>query len=905
MDQIKFNSLVMNYLDQNENWTKEADVYGKEDDVVRQSEFRKYMLEHFDGWDGTETVKKQKDLINKFWTSINVSQKLDGGKKSKLSEDEIERIGQLKAATSTVQSVVSTYMSSASLNRLAAGGCDINTLNLQNNIVEALNSKAQDFVKAAYNVEHCSEKNGSFDKYLNKLNALLNEAGITNIAKGSVPTEEGWASKYLQNYLNGIIPKEANKQVALISASTMLQNHPAGCWDLKGIEDRCNGYNPNEDKQLQGYINKIISDYATKPNENGTYKTGAEVATAIEKLIYTYAKSAGYTSDSSDTAAALNNLKNNYGIDLTQSLNNWQKAALEQKLKTTIEDELKGTYNDYKDIYDSAINDYVKNKVATMTPADFNFGAHINHTGTDTSQFTGTYASFDAYKDFEASDAGKKAIYTVNIYTTLNSLNFTAAGLTADLQDKLTGENAKWYQKKLDPIIEEVVAKLMDDKDLNLEAELVKAIKAHLADFYTGGLSDMKVDEMLSVYQNLYTAAEETSKTDVDAALQAHKDAAIKLLDGIISKGDQYKETVESVLGSDWKAEINGCETPSKILEKLGLTNNNGTLTKVSGGLMASTAALIDAKYLTVATFAIGDGTKNDDGTWKDQDSISLPAGISKTLTMNTVFNNGNDQIESSSMKNVRYEATNKPAGLEVTITDNKITLKSSTEIKSGKLTLAVIVDGHKVDQRVIDVSAEAFDKSKLIEKGGSMQHVDSNCVVLGGGVANGTKITYCNLKDLYNNNAVINLFQDWDETYLENKNKKKITDRLSSLINGIKAVLTGLDNDILTKACDNVYAKLVSDAYINDSGYSDAVNDTCGVWDTHQGYEGDDQTTMIAHLMRTGIYAKDGSVNNSYKDKILVTSLDEKGLNDWSICVNFKNLVDYILAEYQNLLGA
>lgn len=426
-------------------------------------------------------------------------------------------------------------------------------------------------------------------------------------------------------------------------------------------------------------------------------------------------------------------------------------------------------------------------------------------------------------------------------------------GVSKNLADKIANDARyiKQYQEIISSVIDKVTGGELSKDDV--QNYIIEEIKSNLEAFYPNGLSDMSLDEMATVYKTLESAA--ASEKDNDKSLAAFRSAAIKYCDALSSLGDdEFKEALKDVFGSDdYKATINKMY-PSEIKTKMA-------------ALIAKVAEIGDVREMTIT------------GWGELKDEYSMQAGTIRSFKLGANIQTKNGATVTDS---ITYKATsNSGANISFDSAGNMV-ITAPDNVTSDTITVSAYVRGKKIEpSKKITVKYTynpASDIKKVTGWGGATS-VDLNTI----GTNNNGTLTDSSFADLYNNNGIIQL----RSIRAENRNsnfsaqKENIRASLNALGENVIAALktAGLDGTLLKKAVDQVVTQYISNgaaSYSRDKGsskYGSMCNKTVGVYQEEKP-----KNTIV-----------DVTTSNTFK----VTHL---------YSVSFKDFVDNVLAEYNNL---
>ncbi len=483
------------------------------DGVVTKTEFRKFLeandfdFKSLDGWNGEKATKSENDLINNFWKTINTNTST-----SKIKGTKVRNSAALDA--NEQQTVMNKIIASEELDAF------METVEIPSFV------SGQDTVK---------------QEIKENLMSLIEK----NILK---PTAKELDRSVLTEFLETNFSKIKNQAVAEQYASECM---------AENLGDAAKEYNYKygDDATLKNMINKLFKNLSEETEES-------EIQEAIENLVKGYLATAGLgDADDIPVGRRAANAEDGtledvdpvsadavwYAPSNNSNLNDLQKAVLETTLKKTFDAVVKSYGSDYEaypELFDKAVADFITETVKNAK--------------------NGTFEAVKAYgkTEFEASEAGKKCLKTVEVKNIISSeelFNKISTELTGSLGVYIAENRA--YLTAMTKIENEIIEKAINgdfgepiDKGQVLEA-MVKEIKAHVTEFYENGLGDTDLDSLNKTYETMREAA--VAESDGDKSLKAQREAAIKYCDALAGRNTKFKEVVETVFGQDYKATIN------------------------------------------------------------------------------------------------------------------------------------------------------------------------------------------------------------------------------------------------------------------------------------------------------------------------------------------------------------
>lgn len=629
----------------------------------------------------------------------------------------------------------------------------------------------------------------------------------------------GGANGDLNAILNATYQTIANEQTALYCAVEYQETLKDGI--LKDYPE----YKVADDKTLDALIKEYIKT------------VGADVdAKQIREDIISIMDSYLQTADIGDGGAyAIEDL----GYDGTK-LNDLQVAVITATIKKDLAEEAK-KYEGYEEEFNKAVQQFIDEKIKKG----------------------GTFEELKgAATEFANSKYKEQLDNTVTINTTYRDVTEDSdfyAKLIEEFGETLAkkiAQNDRYIQAYKD-IINDVAAKVnAGEMTMDEVADyIIKQISANLEKFFANGLGDMTIEELNSTYDKLAAAADE--QKDDEASLQQHRDAAIKYCDALAKKGDEFKNLIKEVFGTnDYKTTINSL-LPGEIQDLMD-----------------------DLKTKALDTITKIEGSKATDCTWnnaiKTQNTAETGSSLSINVGANINLADGSTTAPDSYQATIVKGAGN---GAEVSILNNGVmTVKTPNIADNMTIEVYAIKDGEKVGEPItIQIKVEENAASiinRVTDWGGAKsEHLETI------GVNQGQQVTSSDFASLYNGDAMIQL--EYNESSKGwNERKDLVKTRLTSLGNHIISALTtaGLDKAKLTKATNTVVNKYMS----SHVSYK---------WSSGSGSEG----------------SLRNKVNTKFKENAdarhsIVEVYDKTGTDSHIFAVSFKDFVDDIIAEYNKL---
>lgn len=877
-----------------------ADANG--DGAVTKTEFRKFLEENdfdfsaLDGWNGEKAAKSENDLINKFWASINTNSaktKIKGTRvrnSAALDEKEQQAILNRLEAEERLQEFVANLKIPSFIDNQAACRQEI-----QEKLMALVES---DILKKG--------------KDLSTLSALLEENAPLIRNQVSANT---YASECMAEYMGDLARDYNYKYADDKTLNTMIKNL------VKKMDADV------DESEIQEAIEDLVKGYlaTAKIGDGGIPAAGRTDSTEGEEI------EEGISAD----AVWYNPTENS-------PLNDLQKAVLETELKASIEKVVTGyaDYEAYKDLYDKAASDFI---AETLKNAKY-----------------GTFESVKAYgkAEFENSEIGQKLLKTVQIKKLVGSDKFTKAisnELTKTLADYIN-ENRR-YLKAMATVENEVLEKAMNGEygepidESKIIADIVKYVKAHIAEFYTNGFGDMDLETLNKTYDIMKESA--VAEKDAEKSLTLQREAAIKYCDNLVARSNKFKEEITRIIGEDYKSVINSM-MPSEINEKISKLKSR---VLELGDAKSMTLDLAAWSSTNLTTKVIRSNTGNVDLETVRQSALNyLPSGgilgavyyitrlrvfdaksVDEILDIMSGFNNWQapegitSKTESSIAVTVRPGATTTfniaaegnfkdKNGKAMSVTSDRITYKSSNSIATvdaqGKVTItggkagtsydvtiSVLVDGVEVSTMVVKVKCElgVVGTDVLLDSisgWGNNANNPENLKILelrdGDSCNYDNSVTSKSLKDLYNSNAIVKLY--YGSTADTDSLIKSTFGSLLGMIVSAFSTIDGINTTALEQARQQVF-----DQYTNPDTYSCEYSffpsyRFIGSFDD-DGYGEYDTINNLAWNMRDG--------NNGYHRIAISRNDDEMGAGKQSAAgVRIRDVVDDLIAAYNSLIS-
>ncbi len=654
--------------------TWQNEVDSNGDGTIIKSEFRAFMEENFE-WDGETTEDGKNDLINQFWQNIDTNRNA-----SKISGTKFKNANALdKNEVTNMENRIEMY--------------------------EILNEYTSTLTAPSI-ISSSSEWKKSVSEGL----AALVEAYI----------KEGKPAEELLAYLEESAPTIMNKATADYCATEYLS---------ATMSDVVNeyGYAYASDNTLQSMIDNYIKTLAGDEDAES-------IKTTVTSIIDAYMATAGLADESPIDLSE-------YGYTVTENsaLNDLQKCIVQKKLEDNLEaikDEEK--YEEFSEIYDSAVNEFISNTLANAKFSDF-----------ETVQEYGIedFKATKSYQDIETTIEVKDVLQGDELH------NIISTNISESFADKIQKDGR--YFDAYDELEAEAIKKAKaGDFDVDgafNSTELINWFAAELEDkmveFYPNGLGDMPLTELNIVYDKLAESA--LKETDDDKSLSQSREAAISYCEALIAKGDKLSEAVTNIFGADYKSQINSLY-PSEIAEKIS--------------------------DLKEKALEIGDISTFTIENWGEiPTDVSIAQNDVKNYQLNTSVQNGDNSISSDRITYKVSVSGNATASID----NNTLTITGGSNNGYTTVTVSLLVDGVELGEQTIKVKtiSESFDWGSMTET--------YNGVIARNGEARGSNGNI-SLQEAYNNTACLILngtngefTKNWSDTINSSKT------RLADFING------------------------------------------------------------------------------------------------------------------------
>ena len=723
---------------QGQDWTKVADKeYGNSDGSLIKAEFKDYMNAE---WNGEEMgLTLTDDLINKFWRKIDTNTSTDVIKGTNsirnynaLDDKEVENLGKRIEAYQQFNEYVDMTVQSPGV--FTSSDAEWRTA-----VIDELMIHLEDWINNGFQ--------GDMAEYLEQFR--------TNIENKY--TAEFCASEYQNELLQSVLKDYPDYKVGDDSTLTDL---------------------------LENYVKNLESMEGTVDPET--------IKSDVRAIIDAYFATAGLGEGS--------------GYDLSQvgyepkegdKLNDIQKEVLSAKLRENLADITSDeNYEEFKALYDAAINAYIEETVSATKFGDFESVMNMG------------------LEEFKETDAYKKLMVRIEASSIIGELeegndfyNAIVDTLGQSLADDLVIDH-KFIGSAYDDIINEALNKcqngefMTEDGKIDKEALLeyvTTELAINLNSIYQNGYSDMPLKELNNLYDKLYDTAMNIADNEPETANTMIRDAAISYCDALVQKGGSLKNAVIEIFGEDYKAFLND--------------NNNriSTIVEKMNELKEAVLEIGDASTYTIASWTGIEG------------SYRMTTGTSMEISPEAQIMNGTTPIETS---RITYSASIISGNATISGDTPPFTITSGES--EGQLTVQVcaMVDGIQVGEpfTVKITVKEASLEDATWRSGDSTSNIEAYGIPNAGG-----QITNYSFQDLYNYDAKIRLHIKMDKAKRNNNwetERQTVINRLTELGNYIKNALidAGFDGNILASVIPNVVSNYTStcDSHTNNKGTSE-----------------------------------------------------------------------------------
>lgn len=494
---------------QGQDWTKVADKeYGNSDGSLIKAEFKDYMNAE---WNGEEMgLTLTDDLINKFWRKIDTNTSTDVIKGTNsirnynaLDDKEVENLGKRIEAYQQFNEYVDMAVQSPGV--FTSSDAEWRTA-----VIDELMLHLEDWINNGFQ--------GDMAEYLEQFRTDIENKY----------TAEFCASEYQNELLQSVLKDYPDYKVGDDSTLTDL---------------------------LENYVKNLESMEGTVDPET--------IKSDVRAIIDAYFATAGLGEGS--------------GYDLSQvgyepkegdKLNDIQKEVLNAKLRENLADITSDeNYEEFKALYDAAINAYIEETVSATKFGDFESVMNMG------------------LEEFKETDAYKKLMVRIEASSIIGELeegndfyNAIVDTLGQSLADDLVIDH-KFIGSAYDDIINEALNKcqngefMTEDGKIDKEALLeyvTTELAINLNSIYQNGYSDMPLKELNNLYDKLYDTAMNIADNEPETANTMIRDAAISYCDALVQKGSELENAVTEIFGDDYKTYLNDSNNRlSTIIEKM------------------------------------------------------------------------------------------------------------------------------------------------------------------------------------------------------------------------------------------------------------------------------------------------------------------------------------------------
>lgn len=741
------------------------------DGTVIKSEFRAFMEDNFE-WDGETSEAGKNDLINAFWQNIDTNRST-----SKIKGTKFKNANALdKDEVASMENRITMY-------------------EILNEYTSTLNAPSV--------VSSASEWKKSVTE------------GLSALVETYI--KEGKSSEELLAYLEESAPLIMNKATADYCATEYMSSV------MSEIVNEY-GYAYASDTTLQDMINNYVQSLTGEENAD-------TIKSTVTGIVDAYMATAGLAEENSVDLSQ-------YGYNITENsaLNELQKSVVKKKLEDNLEAiKEEADYNNYSEIYDNAVNEYI---TTTLSNAKFSDFEAIQDLGIE---------------DFKATKQYQNIETTIDVKTALQGdelYNILKESVSESFANKIKNDGR--YFEAYTQVQEKAVEKAIDG-DFNVDGALdttalinwvAEELAKNLSNFYENGLGDMPINDLNIMYDQLAAAA--AKESDDTESLAQSRQAAIQYCDVITAKNSpQLSEAVKEIFGDDYASAINQLY-PSEITEKMT-------------ELKAKAVEIGDVSEFTVSSWS---------GLPADNTVIGLNStekyNISATL----------DTMGSTQARQISYSLVSVSGGTATCSELGELTITGGST--SGYITVkvAVLADGVTVGTKTVSLQCKAT-ASSIVNNigsdswGGSSEHLEVYGLL---GVSDGkTQVTSQSFTDLYNNNAVIMLHRDNNNDTETDLVKGRLKELCGYIVNALSS--QGLDKYKLVSAANEVIDSLMSNYYLKGTSKDNTEKEALG--------------TRVSDKIKNG--EMDG----------VVKFTDKKRKDYQVNMVSFKELVDLILNAY------
>ena len=644
---------------QGQDWTKVADKeYGNSDGSLIKAEFKDYMNAE---WNGEEMgLTLTDDLINKFWRKIDTNTSTDVIKGTNsirnynaLDDKEVENLGKRIEAYQQFNEYVDMTVQSPGV--FTSSDAEWRTA-----VIDELMLHLEDWINNGFQ--------GDMAEYLEQFRTDIENKY----------TAEFCASEYQNELLQSVLKDYPDYKVGDDSTLTDL---------------------------LENYVKNLESMEGTVDPET--------IKSDVRAIIDAYFATAGLGEGS--------------GYDLSQvgyepkegdKLNDIQKEVLSAKLRENLADITSDeNYEEFKALYDAAINAYIEETVSATKFGDFESVMNMG------------------LEEFKETDAYKKLMVRIEASSIIGKIeegndfyNAIVDTLGQSLADDLLIDH-KFIGSAYDDIINEALNKcqngefMTEDGKIDKEALLeyvTTELAINLNSIYQNGYGELSVGELNNIYNNIFdTAINDVANTDADKAEQMIRDAAISYCSTLINKGEEFKTAVETVFGSDYETYINNPQN--------NISDINDKIAELSDIVVDIKEAIDSRKIEVLWNSALKD--------------MEMGTGTSKTLQIGNIQAKDGYNLEAIDTSKITYTAEVTSGDCSVTCDAfGNMTITSSSEGVSS-IKVSILYDGKVIGTKKINVTCINKELSSDDEILKSLGYTDDNSGCLSTNRTNGLNL--------------------------------------------------------------------------------------------------------------------------------------------------------------------
>ncbi len=580
IDQAKFYMFLASQ-DVKGGWEEVADGYnggGKEDDIITKQEFRYFVNGEFNKWSGESLSAAQlNDLVDKFWSTIDKNQS-------------------------------NTKISGSNMKNRNA---------LDENELQSMEKRVEAYSQLNNYVKEMTPTDLSYTSFPKELASALAEMVERYVASDSKTFDE-----FINKKEN--LP-EINKIIGRCAANAYAEKYQTEVKDLLP-----QGYDIAGDKALQELIQQKISEYNFSDDafaNKGKSEVFAELKAYTQTIVDAYLASAGIGGVGGVNPEIYEQPEN-------APLNDLQIA----KAKEDIIKGLGNQYNEYKELYDSMIEDFLSG----LTKADFD-----------------KLAGQGIVNAFKASEAYKDLQKMLNLVSQLDSAEKIEAVLAGKIPEEIakdTAINIASDRNGLVAIVKEVFAKNPNATMDDVIDHIILGINKYL--------DESNPDYSVKDLNALYTARETVGKEYKD--LNSIQLAALHYCASLEGKNENYANAVKEVFGDDYNTEIKNTDNMASLINKM-----QTLMTKVTEIERWENAVV----------------------EWKTETNHTMPTDSSRDIALNATITNDGSAVST----NVTFVPTVISGDGEVECNGKTLTVTSGSTGGELKVEVYAMVNGIKV----------------------------------------------------------------------------------------------------------------------------------------------------------------------------------------------------------------